>query len=1049
MGICHGKLHAKSSCHPSNNSSHTHGAPSAAAAAAATSPLHHAATASPNPAQLDKSAGVAKNHVVPHPHPPQADASAPSSPTDSEAPSTQQSTQPSRKLERSFSITARKTPAPQFDRSAKSGVTSEELSKHHEHRDATQPTKLVMTRHASLKPQMHRSGSETRLFADDAVIKATRRKKKPISVSLEVILRDERARMGFFKFIQAAALQERIKEDHEEIEGDGNPSGKPLVRRNSIGKTARATSDYREDCVLFWLEINDLLKIPSGGTGSFQIGLMLDLFEVYIAKGAPRELPMVSAAERESLAQYIQDRNLERALLSFKMLLLDALEVVTTSFDEYVRAEGRLGYNHATRVGSMRNVLARLAKMNVGHHQADRRSHLHDIISTPAICRMFREFLKERNLVENLLFIIDALAFEDLVNTFEREPSLLMDQDGSHQDYCLRQAQKIFNKYVRYGSKAEICLGATVKEKLLQEIVEYPLGPEVFNEAVLLCSAELANSHLDMFYRSLPYLEYQAAIRKGPAQPQSRNSMQMHRPIEPTGAVSAAGGMSATTAVPVAPNIRLPSLSEILNGTGVNFFRDFLKEEGMENTLFFYKEVGEFQRLPHGQKHYIQNKARKIFEKFVRRGGKLEVELPVEIRRDILWKLAGPTESTFSDAQRYIFNVWEHKYLAKFRAHTLHQEMLTQLAAAPSSNARDSRRGSGSGSGGNTDSSTAGGQPSGGGDWVDVTKITLREFLDVEFLRRFFRLFLEKEQCANELFFYFEIAHFQQFPTSDYLTRQAKKLFYRFCDPSSREYITISESIRREIHDNLAHARPAMFNKAQEEILAFFAATLFPKFQQSDIYETIRITPQGLRSAKLSAIGAATRKELNGPRVGARASANGGAGNGSVSTEGGGGGGRTRGSVFSVVAAARELSEEAVSVSMILENPDTRALFLFFAEEMCVLASHGGGLGPWWWWLANRLIFSLCVCACAGTSSGRQLLHGEHLLLAGLQRVQGHPSPQLPQAARAEDLPQVHRGQRQAAGEPRERAHPRDQGAHRRPVAYALPAGAALHHQDA
>lgn len=801
--------------------------------------------------------------------------------------------------------------------------------KHQEPRDATQLTATItMTRHASLKPQMHRSGSETRLFADDAVNKANRRKKKPISVSLEVILHDERARMGFFKFIQAAAHQERMQEDEEESEADDSlPNATPL-RRNSTGKSTRPTSDYRENCVLFWLEINDLLKIPSGGTGSFQIGLMLDLFEVYIAKGAPRELPMVSAAERESLSQYIQDRNLERALLSYKMLLLDVLEVVTTNFDEYVRADGRLGYSHSTRVGSMRNVLARLAKMNVGHHQSDRRSHLHAIISTPAICRMFREFLEERNSVENLLFIIDALAFEDLVNTFEREPSLLMDQDGSHQDYCLRQAQKIFNKYVRYGSKAEICLGTAVKEKLLQEIIEYPLGPEVFNEAVLLCSAELANSHLDMFYRSLPYLEYQAAIRKGPTETKKRNSLQLHRPIETPADTVAAGGVSTPSAVVSTPNARLPTLSDILNGMGANFFRDFLKEEGMENTLFFYKEVGEFQRLPHGQKHYIQNKARKIFEKFVRRGGKLEIELPMEIRRDILWKLAAPSESTFSDAQRYIFSVWEHKYLAKFRTHALHQDMLTQLAATPSSSARGDVRRSSGGVNGGVDAPAGGLLQPGGGDWVDVSKITLREFLEVEFLRRFFRLFLEKEQCANELYFYFEIAHFQQFPTSDYLTRQAKKLFHRFCDPASREYVTLSESLQREILDNLEQARPAMFNKAQEEILSFFAATLFPKFQQSDIYETIRITPQELRTAKLSVMGAATRRDLTGPRTGARASA----GHGSASVDAGG---RTRGSVFGA-PAARELSEEAVSVSMILENADTRALFLFFAEEMCV-----------------------------------------------------------------------------------------------------------------
>lgn len=899
-----------------------------AAAAAAAPHLPHAATAAAIMSTSEKPTTVARNHVAPQPDPGQATSrqSLEGSIDSGDVAALKSFSKSPRKLERSHSMTARKMSTPDFAR-----PHGNDTPKKEEERDAVQISEAksaARVRHMSLKPPVHRSGSEAQLSPNDPMLKTKRRQKRPVSVALDVILRDERARLGFFKFIQAAALQERLKEQHE-ITGSEGPSNE---QRHSIRKNTRSTSDYREDCVLFWLEINDLLKIPSGGSGSFQLGLMLDLFEVYIAKGAQRELPMVSAAERETLSQYLQDRNLERALLSFKMLLLDVLEVVTATFDEYVRDESRLGYNHATRVGSMRNVLARLAKMNVGHHQSDRRSHLHGIISTPALCRMFREFLEEHNSVESLLFIIDALAFEDLVNTFECEPSLLPDQDGSHQDYCLRQAQKIFNKYVRYGSKAEICLSTAVKEKLLQEIVEYPLGPDLFNESVLLCSAELANSNLDMFYRSQPYLEYQMNLRRGSVAPPRRVSVQGIQEIAlQTGLASSITGSMPTSlaATGLAPNTRLPSLSDILNGTRVNFFRDFLKEEGVENMLFFYKEVGEFQRLPHGQKHYIQNKARKIFEKFVRRGGKLEVELPVEIRRDILWKLASPTESTFSDAQRYIFSVWEHKYLDKFRTHALHAEM---MAMTPASNSKEDRRGSGV----NAADGTSASSPSGvattsttSSEWVDVTKITLREFLDVEFLRRFFRLFLEKEQCANELYFYFEIAHFQQFPTSDYLTRQAKKLFYRFCDPSSREYVTLSDTIRRDIEESLMQARPAMFNKAQEEIFSFFAATLFPKFQQSEIYETIRITPQEMRAAKLSAIGAATRRDLNGGgRPGARGSTHGG----SVAAEGG----RNRG-------ASGGLTEEAVTVTMILENPDTRALFLFFAEEMWVAGTAAIG----------------------------------------------------------------------------------------------------------
>lgn len=806
-------------------------------------------------------------------------------------------------------------------------------------------------RHVSLQPApmlqrrgSHRAGNVSSAAAGAGVTATptqSRRVKKPAAVMLEVLFRDERARLGFFTYLQATALQEKIREA-EATETDDD--ARRLKRRMSKLTSSRVTSDYREDCVLFWLEMSDLLKIPSGG--SFQLGLLRDLFDVYVAKGALRQLPMVSAAEREPLAQFLQDKNADRALLAYKMLLLDVLEVVTTHFDEYVRADGKLGYAHATRSASMRNVLARLAKVNIGN-PGDRRAHLNEIVCTPALCRIFREFLEDRNSVESLLFVIDALAFEDLVNTFALEPELqsTSDSGSSLHDFCLRQAQKIFNKYIRYGSKAEICLGGAVKEKLLREIVEYPIGADVFSDAVLVCSAELVHSHLDQFYGTAAYLAYKAArSSQGRASKSGRRTSGTilkrssidngqtgsgDRTRVGTAAESETGGLVARLVDDSAQDDDfagdgpLLSLSDILNGGGASYFRDFLKEDGAENTLFFYKEVAEYQLLPHGQHHYIQSKARKIFDKFVRRGGKLEVDLPADVRRDILWKLSAPTEHTFADAQKYVLNLWERSALPRFRRHRCYGDMMTALHKLP-------HYGLAVGPNGGTDS-RAHSYPSAvaasSGDMVDIARITLREFLDLDFLRRYFRLFLEKEQCANELFFYFEILSFQQFPTSDYLSRQAKKIFSRFCEPTSREFVALAPELRAELQASLNNPRPAMFNKAQEEIVAFFATTLFPKFQHSELYRTIRITHAELRLAKLAASGsdAGTVVHVRG-RSGTYSDA-GYAPRPSTSP--------VRGRA-SVAPGTAELSEEQVTVKLILEHQETRALFLFFSEEMYV-----------------------------------------------------------------------------------------------------------------
>ncbi|KAF1325714.1 Regulator of g-protein signaling 5, partial [Globisporangium splendens] len=220
-----------------------------------------------------------------------------------------------------------------------------------------------------------------------------------------------------------------------------------------------------------------------------------------------------------------------------------------------------------------------------------------------------------------------------------------------------------------------------------------------------------------------------------------------------------------------------------------------------------------------------------------------------------------------------------------------------------------------------------GGASSSHGDWVDVTKITLREFLDLEFLRRHFRMFLEKERCVNELYFYFEILNFQQFPTSDYLSRQAKKLFNRFCDPTSREFVSSKVAVRTEIENNLNHPSPAMFNKVQEEILSFFATTLFPKFQQSEIYQTIRITNSELRAAKLmtSGNGSSADVQLRGQHGSTMVdSVNYGRPTTAPS--------RVRNSVAAGSSTGVDLQEDQVTVALILESQETRALFLFFSE---------------------------------------------------------------------------------------------------------------------
>ncbi|KAJ0396162.1 hypothetical protein ATCC90586_012235 [Pythium insidiosum] len=123
------------------------------------------------------------------------------------------------------------------------------------------------------------------------------------------------------------------------------------------------------------------------------------------------------------------------------------------------------------------------------------------------------------------------------------------------------------------------------------------------------------------------------------------------RYLEATAVEDKDGEMKSVADDPISDLLKIPSGGSFQLGLMKDLF-----------DVYIDKEVEQFQLLPHGQKHYIQIKARKIFDKFVRRGGKLEIELPMDVRRDILFKLSSPSEFTFVDALKYVFTLWEHNF---------------------------------------------------------------------------------------------------------------------------------------------------------------------------------------------------------------------------------------------------------------------------------------------------------------------------------------------------------------------------------------------------
>ncbi len=125
---------------------------------------------------------------------------------------------------------------------------------------------------------------------------------------------------------------------------------------------------------------------------------------------------MLAASDVEELSNFLMEKNLEKILLAYKVLSFDVQEIVTSNFDKFLHSETKHGFAYVTKE-TPGNVLKRLGQANIV--TIDRRTQLSEFLNDSQVCRLLREFLVAKKSVENLLFIIDALDFEDLVLTFE------------------------------------------------------------------------------------------------------------------------------------------------------------------------------------------------------------------------------------------------------------------------------------------------------------------------------------------------------------------------------------------------------------------------------------------------------------------------------------------------------------------------------------------------------------------------------------------------------------------------------------------------------
>ena len=236
-------------------------------------------------------------------------------------------------------------------------------------------------------------------------------------------------------------------------------------------------------------------------------------------------------------------------------------------------------------------------------------------------------------------------------------------------------------------------------------------------------------------------------------------------------------------------NGEIPPLRALLDQNEIKFFLKFLEVvQGCDNILLFHQEVSELLLLPHTKTSYIQARCYKIFNKFVRRGGGMEIELPDDVRLSIMNEIAEPQQHIFDAANEHCLYVLEMICYPKFAASQYAVDMLESWQD------NSSRR------------------------KASLDVIRFREILSFADNFTLFYSFLQAENCMKHLIFWKELEQFNCLPKSDYMKSQAKKIHTKYLTESAKHKIELSQDTIFGIEEGLLNVSPALYLEAQREV---------------------------------------------------------------------------------------------------------------------------------------------------------------------------------------------------------------------------------------
>lgn len=229
------------------------------------------------------------------------------------------------------------------------------------------------------------------------------------------------------------------------------------------------------------------------------------------------------------------------------------------------------------------------------------------------------------------------------------------------------------------------------------------------------------------------------------------------------------------------------------------------------DMLRFWVEIDELQLLP--SHSYTHRRLRKIYDKFL----SPEAPSPVCVTGAMLLDIERQLESDnisagmYVEAQNICFVALERSVYPRFRDSKLFKKM--QEFCAP------------------INPQAAAAEP--------PEDYSLMGILNHSAKLRFLKTFCMEALALENLLFYLEVEDCKRLPNLSFITNKTRKIYDRYCCPSSKNFINIDESVLSELHvavENKVPLLPKLFYEAQVVVFNRISEDIWRTFCRTHEY---------------------------------------------------------------------------------------------------------------------------------------------------------------------------------------------------------------------